>query len=454
MLEVFALNPATIRTPHKRGHNVSDPVTVAIKKYVRSVRSPKHKSNFFAGEEMPVGLYNPKRRAVRRPKGTLKVKPRGVHRKGGWGDDPKGHSIAAFLGRHGRAGLGQRAPKAGLITPAVLAAHKFRHKRIRHGYRAGSPTRALGKVASTPKFTFGFKGRKIAWNRGKRRAGRYAKFVQSFARRSGLTGPALMKAAGRAWRGGSRRNEMDLVGTNRSNPYMYSINRGMRRRNPYMYSINRGKRRHNPLAALQSGFATVTNVNTWTDQVLPLASGYILSGVIGWGVGSKVIGMDYSGIGKHLMNVGGAILGTAAISYIRPQAAGHFLAGGLARVLVDGLLSLIAPNIDKVVEGASKSLPGMADFAAADELTDELKRRISGKLAARMSDYGSVQSIATTDQLADFATASQVEQGPRLAGPGVSNFLGDGSIAYSPEDVSTVADLSMFSDTMADAALV
>jgi hypothetical protein len=304
-----------------------------------------------------------------------------------------------------------------------------------------------------------------------------------------------MKAAGRAWRGGARRNVSITGPISTMNPKRRRKSSGRRRgarRNPVLpYAAFNGKKRRkssgrsrrrgarrNPVlpyaafnpngavASIKSGLKEVINVDYWTSTVLPLGAGFLFSQFAGgmiYSLTQKVVGTQ-TGIMGSVQRVGCRALGAVAVA-----AAATFLPigkkkGGMAaRVLAGGLVATLVSIIQEVfgMDTYSK-ITGMSDFGdMAADLTEELKAKIANSVRdeiarAEATAPGGVSAFVSTQNL---QTAPNLGPGPRMGG--FESFVNTQDMATAPvfqggshSGPPVVADLSAFSDSFADMMLV
>jgi hypothetical protein len=317
--------------------------------------------------------------------------------------------------------------------------------------------------------------------------------VRSFAHRHrGLSGPSLMKAAGRAWRGGARRN-ITITGpisTMNNRPRRKSHRRRGARRNPVLpYAAfnkprrhkSRGRRRgarRNPvlpyaafnpssaMSSVKSGLKEAINVDYWTSTVLPIGAGFLFSQFAGgmvYSLTQKVVGTQ-TGVMGSVQRVGCRALGAVAVA-----AAATFLPLGgkrgsmAAKVLAGGLVATLVSIIQEVFGMSTyNTITGMSDFGdMAADLTEELKAKIANSVRdeiarAEAAAPGGVSAFVSTQNL---ATAPHLGSGNRIGG-GMDSFVSTQALATAPNfaheqhGAPMVADLSAFSDSFADLMLV
>ena len=403
----------------------------------------------------------------------------------------KAHSGAGHIGwsyrsdrKKGPAAVIRYLAAAGL-SPAAL--RKYRGARKTKASTLLSKRTHRKRKSGRPRESYKTKPFLVNRNAGRRRVGRYARFVKSFASRSGLSGPSLMRAAGRAWRGGgARRNAVLPVSYNRPrrrgrrsrsrrNAVLpVSYNRPRRRRSrsrrnspilPISYNSGRRYRNNDPVATIQASLKKTMDVNFWTDTVLPLSAGFIggqFLGGIAYSFISKITGPS-TGIMGAVQRIGSRALGAVAaagVSVLIPfkkKGRGGDIA---AKVLAGGLVAVFAAVLQEILGAETYAkATGMADFDnLANDLTEELKGRIAdsvrGEIARQEGGVNGVSAFVTAQDLQasqylgpgpqmgrlnSFATAEEIAEAPRLSGIG---------------DAPCVADLGTFSDSMADAMLV
>jgi hypothetical protein len=417
-----------------------------------------------------------------------------------WRRDRVGHKSAAHIGWGYRSDR-KRGPRpvmrylsaAGLSGAALRKYRKGRktsaktllRKRVHRKRRTGRPREA-------------FHTKPFLVNSGRRRrAGSYAKFVGAFARRTGMSGPALMRAAGRAWRGGARRNADPFPMTNRGRrrhrsrrnqqPGLVYFNRKGRkgrgrkrsRRNgpilPYFAFTNRKHRsrrngailpyaafnaRKGAMEAATDAFETIIDVDFWKDTVLPMGAGFVagqFAGGLVYGLVQKIAGDKVTGSGflPALARVGSKALGSGAVAAAAflftkdRDVAGKVLAGGLVATLAAIIQEVFGMDTYSKITGMS----GFDDMAA--DLTDELKARIAQSVRSEIAraEGGGVPSVSAFVNTQDLAPAPSLGPGPRIQG--VDAFVNTQDLQTAPqESAPMVADLSAFSDSMADMMLV
>jgi hypothetical protein len=402
----------------------------------------------------------------------------------GWGyrsDRKRGpRPVMRYLSAAGLSGAALRKYRKGRKTSAKTLLRKRTHRKR----RSGRPRES-------------FKTRPFLVNSGRRRkAGSYARFVGAFARRTGMSGPALMKAAGRAWRGGARKNADPFPMTNRGRrhrarrnqiPGLVYFNRGKKRRKgrsrrnsailPYLAFENRGRRgrryrrngsilpyaafnKHGAMDAATDAFETVIDVDFWKDTVLPMSAGFIGGQFVGglvYGLIQKVAGdkVTGSGIVPALARIGSKALGSAAVSALAfvvakdRDVAGKVLAGGLVATFAAIITEIFGSDTYSKITGMS----GFDDMAA--DLTDELKARIAHSVRSEIQrTEGGVPSVSAFVSTQDLAPAPSLGPGPRVQG--VDAFVNTQDLRTAPQAQAQpmVADLSSFSDSMADMMLV
>lgn len=414
-----------------------------------------------------------------------------------WRRDRAGHKGAAHIGWGYRSDR-KRGPRPVMryLSAAGLSGAALR--KYRKGRKTSAKTLLRKRVvrkrrSGRPREAFRTRPFLVNRNGGRRRAGSYAKFVGAFARRSGLQGPSLMRAAARAWR--SRRNGDPFPMTNRGRKrarrnqipgLVYFNSRGRKgrgrkrsRRNgailPYLAFENRGRRRRSrrngpllPYAAFNGrgamdaatdAFETIIDVDFWKDTVLPMGAGFVagqFAGGLVYGLVQKIAGDKVTGSGfvPALARVGSKALGSAgvaALAFIATKdrdVAGKVLAGGLVATLAAIIQEVFGMETYSKITGMS----GFDDMAA--DLTDELKARIANSVRSEIARAeGGTPSVSAFVSTQDLAPAPSLGPGPRVQG--VDAFVNTQDLQTAPQESQPmVADLSAFSDSMADMMLV
>lgn len=427
------------------------------------------------------------RTKVRRARRNLWRRDRAGHKSAahiGWGyrsDRKRGpRPVMRYLSAAGLSGAALRKYRKGRKTSAKT----LLRKRVIRKRRTGRPSQA-------------FKTSPFLVNRGRgRRAGSYAKFVGAFARKTGMSGPSLMRSAARAWRGGGARRNADPFpmlnrGARRNQiPGLVYFNRkgkkrrgrGRSRRNgpvlPYLAFENRGRSRrrkygrngvlpyaafnqgasNNPMEAVGEALETVIDVDFWKDTVLPMGAGFVGGQFVGglvYGLIQKIGGANVTGSGAlpAIARIGSKALGGAAVSALAfmvskdRDVAGKVLAGGLVATLVQIITELFGKDTYSKITG----MEGFDDMAA--DLTDELKARIAqsvrGEIARAEGGAPAVSAFVSTQ---DLAPAPHLGPGPRVGEMG--SFVTTQELQTAPQEQPMVADLSAFSDGTADMMLV
>lgn len=424
------------------------------------------------------------RTKVRRARRNVWRKDRAGHKGAahiGWGyrsDRKRGpRPVMRYLSAAGLSGAALRKYRKGRKTSAKTLLRKRVHRKRRSG---------------RPRESFKTRPFLVNRNSGRRRAGSYAKFVGAFARKTGLSGPGLMRAAGRAWRRNgdpfpmvnrgrrhkARRNQIPgLVYFNRKGrkgrkrsrrngpilPYLAFENRGRgrkrSRRNGAILPYAAFNASHGPMEAATDAFETIIDVDFWKDTVLPMGAGFVagqFAGGLVYGLVQKVAGDKVTGSGfiPALARIGSKALGSGLVSAVAflvskdRDIAGKVLAGGMVATLAAIIQEVFGMDTYSKITGMS----GFDDMAA--DLTDELKSRIAQSVRseiARAEGGGSVSAFVSTQ---DLAPAPSLGPGPRVQG--VDAFVNTQDLRTAPQGQGQpmVADLSSFSDSMADMMLV
>ena len=433
-----------------------------------NVANPRHRSPVFNGGQ--------RRRAMPR------LRSRRYRTVNPWKGDVRGHRKAALLGWAYRRS--RKDPWAYLrakgVTPADWRKYRGRHKvaKAKRHHRI-KVVRGIG-VLNNP------------------RRSSYRSFVRGVAARyRGLKGPALFRKAGKLWR-----SNQTLPGTvffdNRKRSRKARRSRRAaadnrrRGRRSRRYSRNavlpfmawnprrrsrRGARRNailpyaafnpaaGPLAAVGDAFQSLIDVDFWKETVFPMGAGFIggqFAGGLVYGLMEKVVGSDKvsgSGFVPGLARVGSRAAGGALLSGLAylvtkdRDLAGKVLAGGLVAVLASVIQEVFGKDVYDKMTGMS----GFIGDMSAD-LTEELKGRIAesvrGEIArAEAGVHGDGVSAFVTTQ--DIAPAPMLGPGPRVGG--MDAFVTSEALSTAPHpggETPVVADLSAFSDSLADMMLV
>lgn len=431
--------------------------------------------------------------------------PKTRARRNLWRGQKRAHRTASYIGwaYRPKRKRGPRPPAA-YLRAAGLGPRQLRKYRKSH-----KMTPALRKKRKyRPRRIGGVMVNSRTW---------YSRYVKQFARKHPrLRGPALMRAAARSYRRGGRAaaNQVETgqvyfnAGRRRRKtrrnpvlPYMAFENRGRKRRkrgrsrrnawygqkrrhsaaarkgwrrrkrarrNPILpyASFNPRARANDVLDVFTESLEQTISVDFWTDTVLPMGAGFIGGQFVGgliYGLVEKVVGPDVTGTGivPSLARVGSRALGSAAVAGVSMMVTKDSDIAG--RVLAGGLVAVLAGIIQEIfgMETYSK-ITGMADLGAmAADLTDELKERIAesvrSEVAAAEGGPGT-SSFVTTQNL---TTAPDLGPGPRVSDMG--SFVTSQQLQTAPHfqmygggeaEPPVVADVSAFSDSFADAALV
>lgn len=409
-------------------------------------------------------------------------------RRNSWRGARKAHRVASHIGwayrrdrKHGPRSVARYLAAAGISRGGL---QKYRKAR-----------KTSFKVLSKKRRHKARRFRGVLANSGRRRVGRYASFVRSFAHsHRGMKGPQLMRAAARAWRGGgARRNTLPPSGEVLYNrPRRKGKRRKSARRNPVLpYAAFNGRKRRrkssgrrrsyrrNPVlpyaafnpggavASIKSGLKETISVDYWTQTVLPLGAGFLFSQFAGgmvYSLTQKVVGTQ-TGIAGSIQRIGSRALGAVAVSaaaMLLPLGKGRGGKGGMAaKVLAGGLVATLVQIVQEVfgMDTYSK-ITGMSDFGdMAADLTEELKAKIADSVRneiarAEATAPGGVSAFVSTQNL---QTAPDLGPGPRIGEMG--SFVSTQALATAPvanqhSGPPVVADLSAFSDSFADMMLV
>lgn len=383
-------------------------------------------------------------------------------RRNTWAGQRAAHSTAAHIGWAYR-GDRKKKPltRAGYLQASgVAGAALWRYRSA----RKTTPARLL-KRRFMRKHKTGWRGGKPSLSRTKpylvnsrRRVGSYARFVQAFARRSGLSGPALFRAAARARRGGrpnqglpgavyfdnrkrskSRRPRRKARRNTAVLPYMaWGNKRRKARRNAgaiLPYAAFNPSADNNPVAAIGEALQTTFSVDFWKDTVLPLGVGFIggqFAGGMIYSIAEKVApagSISGSGLVPTVARIGSRAVGAGVLSgaaFLVTKNRG--LAG---KVLAGGLVAVLAQVIQEIFGAETYAkMTGMSDIGLfASDLTTDLKKRIADSIRSGMRGTGA----------ASFVTAQDLAPAPVR---GVSDFLNTQSMPKA----SPVASLSDFAE--------
>jgi hypothetical protein len=221
-----------------------------------------------------------------------------------------------------------------------------------------------------------------------------------------------------------------------------------------------------PIAIVKEAFGTLLDVNFWKESVLPMGVGFIggqFAGGLVYGLAEKVLGSDKVS--------GSGIVPTAA--RVGSRAAGGALLSGLAyfitkdrdlagKVLAGGLVAVLAAVIQEVFgQDVYNKMTGMAGYVGdmSADLTEELKNRIAesvrGEIARAESGVQGDAGVSAFVTTQDLAPAPNLGPGPRVGEMG--SFVTSEALSTAPHpgsEAPVVADLSAFSDSLADMMLV
>jgi hypothetical protein len=223
------------------------------------------------------------------------------------------------------------------------------------------------------------------------------------------------------------------------------------------------KPRAGVVEAIKGSFETMAKPDFWMQTVAPMGVGFIGSQFLGgitYGLAEKLIGADKisgTGLVPSLARIGSRAIGaglasTATLLITRKSdAAAKTLAGGMVAVVASILMEVLgADNYAKIT--------GMAEIGdMAADLTSELKSRIAesvrGEIARAESTDQGVNAFVTTQ---DLAPAPTLGPGPRV-GESMDAFVTAEDLQTAPQpgvEQPVVSDLSAFSDSSADMALI
>jgi len=267
-----------------------------------------------------------------------------------------------------------------------------------------------------------------------------------------------------AKRGGSKLRRYKGGGW-RSNPVLpmaVQMNRRGRGRRRYGYRSN-GLLPYmaygNPIDALMGTVSKLTDVDLWTKTILPIAGGFVGARIVSYQAVKLIAGakfgtdIKFDGIVKHGATLGASVLLSAGVGIATKDT------DMAAKVLAGGLVAFLGGLLDDLLGADYKKLSGMGDFGSlADDLTDELKARISegvrqqidngGGGGGQVSSFVTQQDLNVAPRLGDFVTQQSLSQATvREGGP-----VQPGTM--QPQGGSPLADLSTFQDAMADGSLI
>lgn len=412
--------------------------------------------------------------------------------------------LGLFIANPGRAAnprRGQKGRKTGARSKVMKRTYgnpsprqkkaKSRAKKkprgaMAHLKAAGLTRAAVQKYRGAKKTTPKRPKAKSSARKNPRRAGNYAKFVKSFHKRTGLSGPNLMKAAGKAWRrnpgvspGSVYYNQLPTVrplmnkgkgrkskASGRKNPVLpyAAFNRGKKpRRNPVLpyfafenQPMAAAARSADPFSAVKGAIETTMKPKFWMRTVIPMGAGFVGGSFLGgltYAGAQQLVGQA-EGVGGSVQRVASRTLGAAGAGAVALLATKD--ADLSSKVLAGGLIAVVVQVIQEVFGiDTYEKITGMADFVGgvAQDLTEELKERIARSVRGEIEAAEGTAGFATTQ---DLQVAPQLGPGPRMGD--VGSFVSTEALQTAPVaekgGAPMVADLSAFSDSSLDMALV
>lgn len=344
---------------------------------------------------------------------------------------------AAKAWRHG----GKRRVAANGLLPYMAYDNKSVY-RTRSGKYGKRGHRKLSRISGGG-WHANKKGRKS--RKSRRNVGLYRTASGRFARRGGSK---LRRYKGGGWRSNPvlpMAVQMNRRGRKGRRRYGYRNNAVL----PYMAY-------NNPIAALTGTVEKLTDVELWTKTILPIAGGFVGTKIVAYQAVKMIAGTDFGtkikfdGLLRHGATLGTSVLLSAGVGIITKDT------DMAAKVLAGGLVAFLGGLLDDILGADYTALTGMKGFdGLADDLTDELKARISegirqqaGNDGGGVSAFVTQQDLNVAPRLGDFVTQQGLTQATeRLGGP-VQPGTG------RPEGGSPLADLSTFQDAMADGSLI
>jgi len=237
-------------------------------------------------------------------------------------------------------------------------------------------------------------------------------------------------------------------------PYMAFSNRRRKSGRRYGYRNNAVlpyMAYSNPIDALTGTVGKLTDIELWTKTILPIAGGFVGAKIVSYQAVKLIAptGTQFTGLVKHGATLGAGVLLSAGVGIVTKDT------DMAAKVLAGGLVAFLGGLLDDLLGADYKKLSGMGDFGSlADDLTDELKARISEGVRSQFESGGQVSSFVTQQdlnaapRLGDFMTQQALRNATeRLGGP-----VQPGTMR--PEGGSPLADLATFQDAMADGSLI
>lgn len=443
MLEMFILNPPpkarksarTRDAPKKRkskGSKKNKETRMARKKKKkrskrRMSRNPAvvERVSPFTGAKLVAGYLTP---AQQRALGLKKAKPRRKpmakkrkvarrrRKKRGWHGSRKDHRIAAQIGWAYRRKKRKKGPK----SPGRYVLSKVG----RRGLRSYRKRRKVSRRRKSKPVYVKWGRQRIAANPPRRRRRRRNQRRDARGR--------FVSKSGRKRRTTRRRK----YAANPPRRRRRSRSRSGYKKNWFVYNRNPKRYMDNPVADIFATIKSTFDIDFLTKTALPVVGGYFGSrAVSAFAIGgvAGAVGIEYSGVVKHVGNFLSAGLLGAGVGYLTKDArlAGNIILGGVVGALA-GIITELVGGMDIVQTSPILSSMFMGDMG---QVNNDVRKAVEAEVMRELgvSDYLTTQQLSRAENIGDYLTTQQLSRAENISQYPAET---SGYLAQYPEETS------------------
>jgi hypothetical protein len=188
------------------------------------------------------------------------------------------------------------------------------------------------------------------------------------------------------------------------------------------------------LAAVTAPFEKMVDTGFIMGTALPTVGGFAAAHIVAY-QGSKLLGVDYVGIPKHLSRLvaTGLVSAVGGLVFRSGSVAANILVGGLVATLSGVVEDILGSDYTSL--GVPAEAGGLMGQDDEDEMNDLIKQAVQAQMEeGNLDDYATAQAIGAAPHLSDYLTEQQLAASPQLAGGGM------GSVAHFSQVVDSEAD--------------
>jgi hypothetical protein len=186
---------------------------------------------------------------------------------------------------------------------------------------------------------------------------------------------------------------------------------------------------------LTAPFEKVIDPGFITGTALPTVAGFAGTHIVAY-QGAKLLGIGYTGFGKHLSRLAASALVSGAGGLLTKDSAvaANMLVGGMVATLAGIVEELLGTTLTSL--GVPSERGGLMGAAEDEEMKAIIAEAVRSQVQGGMSDYATAQAIGAAPRLADYMTEEAMQAAPQLSG-------GMGNVAHFSQVVDQEADSAL-----------